>query len=84
MILRTAPRSFNSQLYDSQDQPIVTYTSNQHFFHSDAPTLEVRQDAMGFLELVIMGWIITQREIEIRKKKNDENRLKNEGTVFNL
>lgn len=57
-------------MYDSAGQPVVTYASNQRVFHkSTAPEFVVREDAVGFIDLVIMGWIIEQRDIRRRRRR---------------
>lgn len=43
---------------------LVRYHVNRHFLASSTPTLEVDAEALPFMDLVIMGWVVMIRDIE--------------------
>lgn len=56
------------QLYDPSRRLIMSYSSSKH---SSPPTthMQISRDAIPFLDLIVLGWIITMRDIE--RKESD-------------
>lgn len=48
----------------------MTYESNRDIFcRCESPQIRVTFDTLVFLDLVIMGWIITMKDLEAKKRR---------------